>query len=145
LSPPDRPEGEFRRAKPAGDQARDRRSRGFALLALLVGAVAPSLGRWLDSARERGWRSDLEGVLRAQPVLAFRAGVATAVTDKALRSALTEAPDDLVIDMAQPLRYSAAGVAEGGELKVARRGQAPEVWQVLAVTGEVRRDATVRP
>jgi prepilin-type N-terminal cleavage/methylation domain-containing protein len=130
------------------------RGRGFtllevlvvlALVALLVGTVAPAMSRWLDSARERGWRSDLESVLRAQPVLAFRAGAAVAVTDKALRSAMTEAPDDLVIELPQPLRYSAAGVAEGGELRVARRGQLPERWRVLPVTGDVQRDARERP
>ena len=117
----------------------------MALIALLVGTVAPALGRWNESAVERGWRADLDSLLRAQPMRAFRSGAPTAVTDKALRSAMREAPDDLVIDLEQPLRYSAAGLAEGGELRVARRGRVPERWRVQPVTGDVQRPGGERP
>jgi prepilin-type N-terminal cleavage/methylation domain-containing protein len=117
----------------------------LALIALLTGLVAPALTRWAGSATERGWRSDLEALLRAQPLRAFRSGNELTVTDKMLRAELAQAPDDLIIEVPQPLRYSGVGRAQGGEVVVSRRGREPERWVVLPITGEVQRIGSERP
>lgn len=121
------------------------RRRGFTLLEMLVvlallglvaGLVAPQAGRWLSNAQERGWRADLKARIEGLPIKAFLAGRPLSVDAVQLQAGLPGESGGLVLRMRQPLRYSASGAAEGGELELLR-GAMVERWRVRPVSGEV--------
>jgi len=123
-------------------------SRGFTLLELLVvllllglvtGLVAPQAVRWLDSAQQRGWRADLKARIETLPVRAFLSGEPLSIDARQLQLGLLGEAGGAELRMAEPLRYSAMGMAMGGRLELVQ-GTSREVWQVLPVTGAVVAD-----
>ncbi|MDM4767546.1 type II secretion system protein [Pelomonas sp. SE-A7] len=109
----------------------------LALFALAAGIVAPQAGRWLEAAQARGWRADLRARLEAQPIRAFLAGQAISLDAQQLRAELPGAPQGLRLALKRPLRYSASGAAEGGELELIEGGRR-ERWLIRPVSGEVQ-------
>ena len=106
------------------------------LLALMLGLVAPNASRWLEAAQVRGWRVDLKARIEALPVRVFLSGEALSLDIQQLQRDLPGQPGGLELRMAAPLRYSAVGMAAGGELEL-WRGSQIEVWTIQPVTGEV--------
>jgi type II secretory pathway pseudopilin PulG len=108
------------------------------LVALTMGMVLPIGARWVDAVRERGWRGDLYAALAALPLRSFNLGQAQTLDARALRALVADAPGDLEIKLAAPLRYSATGIAEGGkvQLRVSANAQF-ETWTVEPITGRV--------
>ncbi|MBT9455982.1 MAG: prepilin-type N-terminal cleavage/methylation domain-containing protein [Burkholderiaceae bacterium] len=120
---------------------------GFTLLELLVvlsivaltaGLMLPSASRWIEAARERGWRDDLRAGLMALPVLAFQKGEPMVLDADAIRALAPSVPDSVQIRLSKSLAYSANGVAGGVELTLRPPGGKPEVWIVEPITGLVR-------
>ena len=108
----------------------------MALVAVLVGLVAPNTLRWLAAARERGWRAELTTALRALPVQAHTEGRDLSVDAAGLKKSVPSLPAEVDIRLDRPLRYRASGVASAGSLRIVRPGYPEETWQVLALTGE---------
>lgn len=126
---------------------RGREPRGFtllelllvlALLAMLIGLVAPAGQRALDGASERAQFRRVEDVLRGLPYEAFRQGRPMRIDAAALRERLPELPPAWQIEMEQPLVYSPSGVSSGGEIVLKQSGGLVHRWRVSPVTGELR-------
>jgi prepilin-type N-terminal cleavage/methylation domain-containing protein len=122
------------------------RARGFTLLELLVvlalaamltALVVPAAVRGLDAARERGVAADLTALLAGLPVRAYKAGVPAQFDAVELMALMPEMPAGWRLQLTSPLRYSAAGVAEGGDLVLHAPGRSGLRWQVVAGTGAV--------
>lgn len=122
-----------------------RRPLGFTLLELLVvlaivaalaGVATPIAGRWLDAAEMRGWRADLRAQLEHYPVQAFLSGEDQQVDLERLQRDLKHWPTGAQLRLAKPLKYSAAGAAEAGELML-ELGAWQSRWRIEAVTGRV--------
>jgi prepilin-type N-terminal cleavage/methylation domain-containing protein len=129
------------------------RARGFtllemlvvlALLALVTGLVAPAMVRNLAAARERGVESDLRALLAQWPVQAFEKGEAIEVDEAALR-ARVDLPEGWRIELPQPLRYTADGVASGGTVRLVDGRRQVVDLRVAAVTGELVPPGGTRP
>ena len=128
---------------------RRRRSSGFTMLELLIvlllvglvaGMAVPRVDRALDAARQRAFERDLQAVLVALPLQAFRQGQALDFDAAALMKRLPAAPAALRIDLPQPLRYGPDGVAEGGEVWLRTAGAPALHLRVARVTGQVSLD-----
>lgn len=122
-----------------------RKARGFTLLEMLVvlalvalatGIVLPRMAGWMDSVQERGWRVDLRAYLTGLPVRAFLAGDAMTIDAARLAEAVPGAPQGVNVRLREPLAYSAAGVASGGQLELLRGG-VREVWVIEPISGRV--------
>lgn len=113
------------------------------LLGLLVGLTAPAMLRAANAARLRGVRVDLINMIEALPLRAFAAGQRLTVTAEELQTQLPDWPADWQLRSDHPLRYSAAGVADGAVL-VLRQGSeftaATLRLTVAPVTGDVREE-----
>lgn len=127
-------------------QQRGRVSAGFtllemlvvlALLALVVGLVAPRTVGWLDAARERGWRDDFKAYLEALPVRCFLAGEPRQYDARSLLDGFPGAPSRLEIRLPQTISYNAQGVSSGGTVELLR-GDSREIWRIEPITGRVR-------
>lgn len=124
------------------------RGRGFTLLellvvllllALLTGMAMPRLDAWLRGGQERLWRGELHQTLSRFPLQAYHSGEALRVDSAALRTAAgTAFPDDLDLQLAEPLLYAANGMTKGGRLVLRRPGRADELWVIQALSGEVQ-------
>ncbi|MGQ3050331.1 MAG: prepilin-type N-terminal cleavage/methylation domain-containing protein [Roseateles sp.] len=108
------------------------------LLALAAGLVAPAGARWLDAARQRAWQGDLRAQLLGLPLRAFHEGRALQLDAPSVRALVPEIPADVVIHLSTPLRYGPTGAASPTEIRFGRPGAPPEVWRVMAVTGDVQ-------
>lgn len=109
----------------------------LALAALLTALVVPAAVRGLDAARERGVAADLTALLAGLPVRAFKDGESVQFDAKALTALLPELPAGWSLQLSAPLRYSASGVAEGGEVVLKAPGRPTLRWRVVAGTGVV--------
>lgn len=122
-------------------------TRGFTLLELLVvlsivalttGLILPSASRWLAAARERGWQQEVHAELTALPIRAFRSGEPMSLDAAGLQKLLRDQlPAGATVELEAPLRYSAAGVAAGGIVKVRASDGKSLRWVVAPATGEV--------
>jgi prepilin-type N-terminal cleavage/methylation domain-containing protein len=130
---------------PRRDDARPR-ARGFTLLellvvlalaALLTALVVPAAVRGLDAARERAVAADVTALLAGLPVRAYKDGLPAQFDAVQLTALLPEMPVGWRLQLTSPLRYSAAGVAEGGELVLQAPGRTGLRWRVAAGTGVV--------
>lgn len=107
----------------------------LALAALLTSLVVPAAVRGLDAARERGVAADLSALLAGLPVRAFKDGVPAQFDADALTALMPEMPTGWRLQLSAPLRYSAAGVAEGGDVVLQAPGRPSLRWRVAAGTG----------
>ena len=131
---------------------RRRRCAGFTLLELLVvlvlvslvaGLVAPLAVKGLDAARERAAVAELSALLEGLPLRAFRTGATQTYDGAALGQLRGDLPPGWTLTLESPLRYSAAGVASGGDLRLLAPNRPMLRFRVLAVSGDVvRSDGT---
>ena len=101
------------------------------LVALVAGVVAPAAMNALDGARERGARVDMQALLEALPVRAFREERSLALDGAAL-ARLAGTPDGWRVQLDGDLKYAASGVAEGGSVRLLAPGGAVAAWRVEA-------------
>lgn len=109
----------------------------LAILGLLSGLLAPRVVGWLEAAQVRGWRNDLRAYIELLPVRAFQAGDAVIVDAASLQRDLPPRPAALQMRLAQPLRYGANGLADGGVLELVQ-GASLERWYVEPISGRIR-------
>lgn len=111
----------------------------FALLAMLVGLVAPAGVRALDAARERARLRALGHVVQGLPLEAFRGGKVLTVDAAALTRRMPDWPGEWRLQLAEPLVYSGEGFAQGATL-VLRDGHDRVIarWRVEAGSGNLR-------
>lgn len=123
-----------------------RSGRGFTLLEVLVvlvllglaaGVAAPRTLQALTAAQERGWRNDMKARIEALPVRAFLAGEALSLDAQALLRELPPPQAAVELRLQEPLRYTALGLAGGGELSLKFDARPAERWRVEALTGRV--------
>lgn len=123
-----------------------RSGRGFTLLEVLVvlvllglaaGVAAPRTLQALTAAQERGWRNDMKARIEALPVRAFLAGEALSLDAQTLLRELPPPQAAVELQMQAPLRYTALGLAGGGELSLKFDARPAERWRVEALTGRV--------
>jgi prepilin-type N-terminal cleavage/methylation domain-containing protein len=129
------------------------RKKGFTLLELLVvmalmalaaGLVTPAVQRGLTAAQERAVAGDMAALLDSLPVRAFQRGSDLIVDAGMLGQWLGDLPADWQIVVPQALRYSPAGVATGGLVRVLAPGRTPMEWAVRAINGQVERSPGAR-
>ena len=132
----------LRRARPVRRVGR----RGFTLLEILVvlaivalaaGLVAPIAVQGLRAAEERGVRADVQALLEALPVRAFR-DARPLVLDGPGLARLAALPDGWRLQVDAPLRYDASGIADGGQVALHGPGGALLAWRVQPITGSVQ-------
>lgn len=120
--------------------------RGFTLLEILVvlaivalatGLVAPIAVQGLRAAEERGVRADMQALLEALPVRAFREARPLVLDGQGL-ARLAVLPDGWRLQVDAPLRYDASGIADGGQVRLYGPGDALLGWRVQPITGSVQ-------
>jgi prepilin-type N-terminal cleavage/methylation domain-containing protein len=114
----------------------------FVLIALVTGLVVPAGIRGIENAQRRGAMADLNAVLAALPLRAFRDGRALSIDAAALRSQLPDAPANLTIETSAPLSYAANGMAGGGQVRAGFPDGTWETFTIEPVTGIVTRSGT---
>ncbi len=129
------------RAEPCGRGQR----RGFTLLEILVvmallalGAalVGPASLRALDAAQARAAGADLQALLEALPLLAFRSGEAQRHDGPSLARRL-DLPEAWSVRTEPALEYSAQGAASGGVVTLLDNRGPVLRWRVQPLTGRV--------
>jgi prepilin-type N-terminal cleavage/methylation domain-containing protein len=129
-------------------------ARGFTLLELLVvmalvatvtGLVVPAAQRGLDAAQARTQANDIQAQLASLPVLAYQRGDMLILDEPRLRQLLPTLPKDWQLTVPQGLKYSAAGVASGGQVEVTPPGRPAMVWSVQRHSGQVERVGSAAP
>ncbi len=111
----------------------------MALMALAAGLVIPAVLRGLTAAQERAVASDMAALLDSLPVRAFQRGSDLIVDDRMLGQWLPDLPAGWQLVVPQALRYSPAGVATGGLVRVVAPGRPPMEWVVGAINGQAER------
>lgn len=109
----------------------------LALLGLAAGVAAPRAMQALEAASERGWRNDVLARIESLPVKAFLSGEPLTLDAKALLHELPPPSQDVELTLPQPLRYTALGLAQGGEVQVQFGRRPAERWRVEPLTGRV--------
>ena len=113
----------------------------MALMALAAGLVTPAVQRGLTAAQERAVASDMAALLDSLPVWAFQRGSDLVVDGRTLGQWLPDLPAGWQIVVPQYLRYSPAGVATGGLVRVLAPGRPPMEWVIGAINGQAERRA----
>jgi prepilin-type N-terminal cleavage/methylation domain-containing protein len=111
----------------------------MALMALAAGLVTPAVQRGLTAAQERAVASDMAALLDSLPVRAFQSGSDLVVDGPTLGRWLPDLPVGWQLVVPQSLRYSPAGVATGGFVRVLAPGRPPMEWVVGALNGQAER------
>lgn len=107
----------------------------LALLGLVAGMTLPAGVRALEAARERAVEREVRLVLAGLPLEAFRSGLPLEVPASALRQRLTAWPQGWLLELDQPLAYSAEGVARGGQVRLQTPQGRLQTWVVEPYTG----------
>ncbi|MDL5032869.1 prepilin-type N-terminal cleavage/methylation domain-containing protein [Pelomonas sp. APW6] len=109
----------------------------LALLGLAAGVAAPRAMQAMAGAQERGWRNDVMARIESLPARAFLSGQPISMTAEALLRELPPPRDGITLELRQPLRYTALGLAVGGELRLAFDARPAERWRVEPATGRI--------
>lgn len=109
----------------------------LALLGLAAGVAVPRAMQAMEAASERGWRNDVLARIESLPVQAFLSGEPLSLDAKTLLRQLPPPSADVELTLPQPLRYTAQGLAEGGELRLTFGARPTERWRVEPLTGRV--------
>lgn len=107
----------------------------LAILGLVAGMALPASVRALEAARERAVEREVRLVLAGLPLEAFRSGLPLELPAPALRQRLTQWPQGWVLELDQPLAYSAEGVARGGQVRLQTPQGRVQAWTVEPYTG----------
>ena len=111
----------------------------FVLIALVTGLVVPAGIRAIENAGRRGALADLNALLAALPLRAYRSGAPLTIDAAGLRAQLSDAPQNFVIETGAPLAYAANGMATGGEVRAGFSDGNWVAFTVAPVTGVVTR------
>ena len=113
----------------------------MSLMALAAGLVTPAVLRGLTAAQERAVAGDMAALLNSLPVRAFQRGNDMVVDGRMLGQWLPDLPAGWQLVVPQALRYSPAGVATGGLVRVLAPGRPPMEWSIGATNGQAERRA----
>jgi prepilin-type N-terminal cleavage/methylation domain-containing protein len=111
----------------------------FVLIGLVTALVAPAGIRAIENAGRRGALADLNALLAALPLRAYRSGAPLTIDAAGLRAQLPDAPENFVIETNAPLTYAANGMAAGGEVRAGFPDGGWVGFTVAPVTGVVTR------